>query len=253
MTLCVIFSTIGFSIVGYCLFGIHFSKKAEQDFLPWKCEVKKTFVFRDDNILIDAYPLGFTKSYRMPVEDSYLRKQIFMTKTKNYTEDYMEYICYLYGYIVSDYSVEEEHTIIWDVEKMDSFFHNLFFFGIVLGLFGLFFFLNSWRIDYSGEYMHTKVKQIFLASIFATAMFITGVGGLVVDFFPYDGFAKSVSGFCLGISLCYPNYCFWAALKLVRRRPSSANQGGKINCRSGENEMGTITYGDVYKYHIGEC
>lgn len=176
-----------------------------------------------------------------------------MTKTNDYTEDYMEYVCYLYGYIVTDYSVEEEHTIIWDVEKMDQFHTNLCFYGMGLGVFGLFFFMFCWRIDDSGKYMHTKVKQILLALIFGAANFFTGVSGLVLDFFPDKGFAKMLGRICLGFSCCYPIYCFWAVRKLVALRPSSDNQGGKINRRFWENEMGTITDGeDSDNWHIVE-
>jgi len=249
-TCCLVLATMGFSMVGSCLFGMYFTNKAEDDFLPWKCEVTKTFEFRNEEykLWIDAYPQYFDKADGITVEDGYLRREIFMTKTKNYTDDNMEYICYLYGYVRTDYSVEEEKTIIWDVEKMDSFFNVTVFCGMGLGLFGLFSFMFCWRIDNRGEYMHRKVKQIFFALIFATAMFIAGICGLVIDLFPYDGFAKSAGGLFLGISLCYPCYCFWAMCKVVkdvRLGSSSANQGGQIHRRSGENEMGTITYGGV--------
>jgi len=261
VSMCLVIATMGFSMVGSCLYGMHFSYKAENDFLPWKCKITKTFEFRGTELRewIDAYPVNFSEIYGMQMkDDSYLRREIFMTKTENYTNSYMEYICNLYGYNGVDKSVEEDHTIIWDVEKMDSFFKRLVFCGLASGLMGMFAFMLFWKIDNAGEVMHTKVKQIFFVLIFATAMFIAGICGVVIDLFPYKSFGKLTGGIMLGISLCYPCYCLWATCKVVEDvglRPTSAQQAGAIHGsagQSGQNYRPSGQGGQIHRRREGE-
>jgi len=239
VSICLAISTMGFAMVGSCLFGMYFSNKAEDDFLPWTCNVTKTWEVRDGEFKewIKAYPVDFSVADGMEMDDdSYLRRLVFMTKTDDYTDDNMEYVCSLYGYNSNDFSVEEEHTIIWDVEKMDKYFTTLVYCGLFTGLGGLLFYMCCWRIDNRGEVMHTKVKQIFFVLIWATAIFIAGICGLVIDLFPYNGFAKSAGGIFLALSLCFPCYCIWATCKVAKDvglRPGSSGQGGQVHQNSG--------------------
>jgi len=222
LSFCIMMAAMGFSMVGSCFFGWYFSMKAENDFLVWTCKVEEFWEWRHGEYgfsYYKAYPVGFSEDdddYYEIEDISYLRRDTFMTKSDSYTEDNHLYVCNLYGYDEEDYSVDVGHTVVWDVDKMQRFFGRLVLCGLIVGLFSLFFILCFWRKDNRGEIMHVKVKQIFFLLVIATAMLITGLCGIIIDLFPYDGFAKVFGGIMLGISMIYPFYCMWATCKVAK-------------------------------------
>jgi len=262
VTMCLMLGAIGFSMFGTCLYGWYFARKIEDDFIPWTCRVSEIWELRYESpemVAYNAYPLGFPEedSFRMS-NDGYLRRAYFMVKSENYTTSNNFYICNLYGYDDKTFAVDEEHTVVWDGEKMQTFFNMLVLSGFVLGLCGLFSYLCFWTVDKRGEIMHIRVKWIFFWLLFASTCFTTGLCGLMIDLFPYNNVAKVGGLTALGISLFYPFYCMWATCRVAKEmglRPTDENKGGEIHRAPGdpgyaialpaESEEGTPGLGEV--------
>lgn len=233
-------ATMGFCMFGSCAYGWYFSRKAEDDFIPWTCRVEEVWKLTGDHYEMEGYnsfPYGFSDDdyYRMP-NDGYLRRESFMTR---YNVSDNEYICFLYGYNTTTYTVEECKTIVWDADKMKKFFTIMVMTGFLLGLAGLLCFLCFWAMDKRGEVMHVKVKQIFFWLLFSTGFFVSGICGLAIDLYPYDNVAKSFGVSLLVISLFYPFFCLWATCKVVKEvgiAPPTSNQDGAVHNVPGELE-----------------
>merc|ERR1712060_375677 len=208
----------------------------EDDFIPWTCKVSEIWEIRGETpemVAYNATPVGFPgqDSFRLR-NDGYLRRENFMTKSENYNANNSYYICNLYGYDDITFAVEDKHTIVWDGEKMQTFFNMIVLIGFVLGLCGLFSYLLFWVKDKHGEIMHSRVKWIFFWLLSATACFVTGLCGLMIDLFPYNNVATVGGLTTLGISLFFPFYCMWATCGVAKEmglRPTTdENREGEI-------------------------
>jgi len=266
VSMCLMLAAIGFSMFGTCLYGWYFSRKVEDDFTPWTCKVSEVWELRGQTaemVAFNAYPVNFSEEDYFEIRnDRYLRREEFMTKIENYNYQYNSnnsfYICNLYGYNDTTFTVEERHTIVWDYEKMQKFFNTMVVCGFGLGLFGLFSFLCFWAMDKRGVIMHAKVKQIFFWLIFATASFVTGLCGLMICLYPYNNVAKVCGLTSLAISLFYPFFCIWATCIVVRevRQPTDEDQNDEVHhvpgdpgytiaVKSGDESQTTETRGEL--------
>jgi len=236
VSMCLMIGTIGFCMFGTCLYGWYFARKVEDDFIPWTCNVTEIWEVRGDTpemVAYNTYPLGFPEEDTFKLRnDGYLRREYFMTKSENYSLTNSFYICNLYGYDVITFTVEDTHTIVWNGEKMQTFFNMIVLTGLALGLCGLFSYLCFWMKDKHGEIMHRRVKKIFFWLLFATACFVTGLCGLMINLFPYNNVATVIGLPTLGISLFYPFYCMWATCSVAKEmglRPTNENLEGEIH------------------------
>jgi len=234
--MCLMIGTIGFSMFGTCLYGWYFSRKVEDDFIQWTCNVTEVWEIRGDTpamVAYEAYPLDFPKEVNFTLRnDGYLRRESFMTKTEDQDASNSYYICNLFGYNDKNFAVEEKHTIVWDREKMQTFFNMMVLLGFALGLFGLISYLCFWMKDKHGEIMHSRVKWIFFWLLFSTSCFVTGLCGMMIDLFPYNNVATVIGLTTLSISLFFPFYCMWATCGVARDmglKPSSEDRGGEIH------------------------
>jgi len=241
VSICLVFGAMGFCMFGSCLLGWWFSNKVENNFITWTCNVTAIYEWSGNEHNLVSYkstPVGFPEDdYYMMPSDGYIRKESFMTKSANHTESNNFYVCNLYGYNVDTFTVEHTHAIVWDYEKMQRFFNTLVSCGFVFGFFGQLGFLCFWRFDKQGVVMHNKVKWIFYCLLFASGIFVTGVCGLMVDFYPYDTPAKFCGGVLLGISLIYPCFCLWTTCKVAKEmglKPGDGQEMGQIHHSPGE-------------------
>jgi len=241
VSVCLMLGTIGFSMFGSCFYGWYFSRKVEDDFIPWTCKVSEIWELSgktSELVAYEAYPVGFPEEDFFKIRnDGYLWRDYFMTRSENYNDSNSFYICNLYGYDDETFAVEEKHTIVWDGEKMQTFFNTIVMLGFVLGLVGLFSYLCFFRLDKHGEIMHMGVKWIFFWLIFATAFFVTGICGLIINLYPYNNVAKVGGLITLCFSLFYPFYCLWATCRVAREvglKPTGDNRNGQIHDAPGE-------------------
>jgi len=253
-SVCILIAAFGFSLIGSCLPGWYFSRKVEDDFIQWTCNVEVIYEQSGNMIDLNPYKKTTVLSYKttpvrypedahyMVRDDGYIRKKGFMTKSPEYTVDNNVYICNLYGYNVNTtFTVDHTHTIVWDVEKMQRFFNITVALGFFLSFLGLIGFLCIWRCDKQGEVMHNKVGWIFFWLLFAIGTFTAGVCALAVNLYPYNNSANFCGGVLLGISFVYPCFCLWATCSVAKEmglKPGDDLEMGEVHQIAGEQQQG---------------